>query len=181
MRIQVIGASGTGKSTLCELISRKTGVHWIDTDVYLWKDNSFTENNPIEKRCELYKNDITNYPDYIVSGSVHSWNPEGFQDRELLVLIVLDEEIRFKRLYDREFSVFGDRMLPGGDHYELTRQFLEWCKTYTTEDENAVNSLACHMALLSKAHCKTLILDGNQPVEALCDCVLNAYCGKEPE
>ena len=40
MKMQVIGASGTGKSTLCQYISEKTGDYWIDTDKYLWKDSS---------------------------------------------------------------------------------------------------------------------------------------------
>jgi len=175
MKIQIIGASGTGKSTLGKAIGRKTGVFWIDTDRYLWKDEDFTENYPILDRLKLYQNDMSNHSDYIVSGSVHSWNPQGFQDRELLVLLTIDEIIRMKRLYDREYVRYGERMLPGGDHYELTREFLNWCQTYLTEDENAICSLACHKLRLREAACKTLILDGNQPVEALCDVVLHAY------
>lgn len=175
MKIQVIGASGTGKSTLCKYISEKTGVYWIDSDKYLWKDRSFTENYPIEERFKMYNDNIANHHDYVVSGSVYSWNPEGFNDRELLVLLTIDEEIRMKRIYNREFSRFGERMLPGGDHYQLTCEFLDWCKTYLTADENAINSLASHMLRLREASCKTLILDGNQPVDALCACVLNAY------
>ncbi|KPU46131.1 shikimate kinase [Oxobacter pfennigii] len=175
MKIQVIGASGTGKSTLGKYISKKTGVYWIDTDKYLWKDPSFTENYPVEERFEMYNNDIANHQYYIVSGSVHSWNPQGFNDREMLVLLIIDEEIRMKRIYDREFSRFGERMLPDGDHYQLTCEFIDWCKTYLTADENAVNSLANHKLRLKDASCKTLILDGNQPVDILCTHVLNAY------
>lgn len=175
MKIQVIGASGTGKSTLCKYISEKTGIYWIDTDKYLWKDSSFTENHLVEERFKMYNDDIANHQDYVVSGSVHSWNPEGFNDRELLVLLILDEEIRMKRIYDREFARFGERMLPGGDHYHLTCEFLDWCRTYLTEDENAVNSLASHMLRLKEASCKTLVLDGNQPVYALYAHIINAY------
>lgn len=175
MKIQVIGASGTGKSTLCKYISEKTGVYWIDTDKYLWKDSSFTENHHVEERFKMYNDDSANHQDYVVSGSVHSWNPEGFNDRELLVLLILDEEIRMKRIYDREFARFGERMLPGGDHYDLTCEFLDWCRTYLTEDENAVNSLASHMLRLKEASCKTLVLDGNQPEYVLYAHILNAY------
>ena len=175
MKIQVIGAAGTGKSTLCKYISEKIGIYWIDTDKYLWKDSDFTEQYPIEERLRMYNYDIINHMDYIVSGSVHTWNPGGFNDRELLVLLKLDEEIRMKRLYDRELSRYGDRMLPGGDHYHLTCEFLDWCKTYLTEDENAANSLACHMRLLNEASCKTLIIDANQRLDVLSTRVLNAY------
>ncbi len=179
MKIQVIGAPGVGKSTLCEYISNKTGVYWIDTDRYLWKGQDYIEQNSLEERFRLYNLDKNNYRDYIVSGSVHSWYPEGFKDRELLVLLILDEEIRMKRLYDREFLRFGERMLPGGDHYHLTCEFLNWCKTYLSADEKAVNSLACHMRMLEEVDCKTLILDGNKSLDELCKCVLNAYWEKE--
>lgn len=148
MRIQVIGASGTGKSTVCQYISEKTGVFWIDTDKYLWKDQDYTVKYSIEERYRMYNRDIAKYPDYIVSGSVYSWNPRGFHNRELLVLLRLDDEIRMNRLYNRELARYGTRALPGGDHYELSCEFLEWCKTYLTEDENAVNSLARHTVIV---------------------------------
>ena len=175
MKIQIIGASGTGKSTLARYLSEKTGVYWIDTDKYLWKDSSFTENYPVEDRFGMYNDDMANHQDYIVSGSVHSWNPGGFNDRELLVLLMVDEDTRMKRIYDREFASFGARMLPGGDHYQLTREFLDWCRTYLTEDENTIDSLANHRLRLQEASCKTLVLDGNLPVDALYAHVLNAY------
>jgi adenylate kinase family enzyme len=180
MKIQIIGASGTGKSTLAEYLSAKTGVYWIDTDKYLWKDRLFTENHALEDRIRMYRNDTAAYPDYIVSGSVHSWLPEGFSNRELLVLLTMDEDARMKRLYDREYARFGHDMLPGGDHFELTREFLDWCKTYTTADAYAVNSLACHQRLLREASCSTLVLNADQSVEALGDCVFKAYSESRP-
>jgi ABC-type sugar transport system ATPase subunit len=88
----IVGENGSGKSTLAQYIAAKTGAFWIDTDRYLWKDADFTENFPIEERLALYHRDIAAYPDYVVSGSVHSWNPNGFADRELLVLLTIDEE-----------------------------------------------------------------------------------------
>lgn len=175
MKIQVIGASGTGKSTLCRALSDKTGVYWIDTDKYLWKDDTFTENYPVDERMKMYDDDIAKHSDYIVSGSVHFWNPLGFADRELLVLLILDEEARMKRLYERELERFGARMLPGGDHYETTREFIDWCATYLTADENASTSYAAHNLRLREARCKTLILNAEQKIDMLCESVLDAW------
>jgi adenylate kinase family enzyme len=56
MKVQIIGASGTGKSTLAKYISEKENIKWIDTDYYLWKDDSFSEKNPIGKRIEMFGN-----------------------------------------------------------------------------------------------------------------------------
>jgi len=59
-----------------------------------------------------------------------------------------------------------------GDHEQDTREFLDWCKTYLTEDENAICSLACHRRFLREAKCKTLELNADQSVDALCRLVL---------
>jgi len=74
-------------------------------------------NYPVKERFKMYYNDITSHQNYVVSGSMHFWNPEGFNDRKLLVLLTIDVRIRMKRIYNREFSRFGERMISGGDHY----------------------------------------------------------------
>lgn len=175
MRIQIIGAACSGKSTLCEYISKKTGSYWIDTDKYIWKDEDYTENYSLEERMEMYNKDISLHSDYIVSGSVYFWNPNGFPNKELLVLLLLDEEVRIKRLYDREYKRFGERMLEGGDHFEISKEFLDWCKTYYTADENEISSFASHKLRLKQANCKTLVLDSNQPLESLYSCVIHEF------
>lgn len=85
MRIQIIGGSGTGKSTLGKWIGQQESIPWIDSDHYLWKDHTFTEKRSVAERYALYTPDIENHRQYVVSGSVFSWNPTGFDNRELLV------------------------------------------------------------------------------------------------
>lgn len=53
MKLQLIGASGTGKSTLGKYIAEKEQIKWIDTDDYLWKDEHFSENYPIDQRLKM--------------------------------------------------------------------------------------------------------------------------------
>ncbi|MCR8657805.1 shikimate kinase [Paenibacillus endoradicis] len=67
MKIHIIGASGTGKSTLAKFISEQENIKWIDTDHYLWKDDFFTENNQVELRRVMYQHDIETNSNYIVS------------------------------------------------------------------------------------------------------------------
>ncbi len=175
MKIQIIGASGSGKSTLARHISEKTGAFWIDTDRYLWKDDNYTENYPVEERLAMYRHDLDIHQDYVISGSVHSWNPDGFMYKDLLVFLIIDEQIRQKRLYDREYARYGARMLPGGDHYELTQEFLDWCKQYYTDDEDSPGSYMNHLLQIKKAACPTLVLDANEEVDILLQRVLAAY------
>ncbi len=153
MKIQIIGASGSGKSTLAEAVASAADAFWIDADRYQWADTDFTKERPLEERMALYRADRAQHDRFVVSGTTRGWYPEGFADRDFLVLLVLDEPTRLKRLYDRERARFGDRMLPGGDHYEETKEFLDWCATYRTADEYALNSLAAHRKMLREAAC----------------------------
>lgn len=62
MRIQIIGGSGTGKSSLAKYMSENEAIKWIDMDAFLWKNHSFTENNSIERRQELYQMEKSQSP-----------------------------------------------------------------------------------------------------------------------
>lgn len=126
MRIQIIGGSGTGKSTLAKYIAAKENIAFIDTDTYLWEDEHFTVNVPLEKRFEMIEKDINEHNDYVVAGSVFSYNKEGFHNKELTVYLYIDENIRQKRLYDREIERYGEEAF---DMVDLagnpTNDFLE--------------------------------------------------------
>lgn len=175
MKIQIIGGSGTGKSTLAKYISEKEQIKWIDTDHYLWADTAFTENHPIEKRKELYKQDIASGENYVVSGSVFSWCPEGFVDQDFLVFLSLDEKIRMERLRKRELERNGLHGMWLDENGAYTNDFLEWCKTYwTEEDQNVGGTYVEQSYQMSISISPVLELDSSQPVEELYVTVLKA-------
>ncbi|MDN4523889.1 AAA family ATPase [Fictibacillus fluitans] len=183
MKIQIIGGSGTGKSTLAKYISEKEKIKWIDTDQYLWKDDTFTENNPIEKRIEMYQTDIETFSSYAVSGSIDLWYPNGFGDRELLVFLSLDETIRLKRLRDRERQRKNQNKPWWKDENgEFTNDFLEWCKTYyTAKNKSDAGTFAQHSYLMKISKSPVLKLDSSQPVEELYDEIIKEYKRLHPE
>lgn len=168
MKIQIIGGSGTGKSTLARYMSEKENVKWIDTDQYLWKDETFTENHPIERRMEMYQEDVKRHDSYVVSGSVFSWHPEGFRERDLLVFLSLDEEVRIERLRKREFERSPYNKMWLDEQQMYTNDFLEWCKTYLTEeDQHAAGTYAEQSYQMSLSKSPVLRLDGSKSLAEL--------------
>lgn len=166
MKIQIIGGSGTGKSTLARFISDKQGIKWIDTDTYLWKDQTFTEKLPVELRINMYENETAHLSDYVVSGSTFSWHSDGFIDRDLLVFLFLEEEVRMERLVKREIERKSPlRYLSNG---EATNDFLEWCKTYQkAEDYHSIGSYAEHAHQMELSTASVLQLDSSLSIEEL--------------
>ncbi|QUG42051.1 AAA family ATPase [Psychrobacillus sp. INOP01] len=168
MKVQIIGGSGTGKSTLAKFISEKENIMWIDTDRYLWKDESFNENHPIEKRIEMYEKDMESNEEYVVSGSVFSWNPNGFSNRDLFVFLYLDEEIRMERLRKREISRDNLKKTWTDEYGNTTNEFLEWCKTYLKEkDKTMIGTYAAQSYEMELSKSPILKLDSSQSVEEL--------------
>jgi adenylate kinase family enzyme len=178
LKIQIIGGSGTGKSTLAQFISEKENVKWIDTDNYLWKDTSFTELYPIEKRREMYQRDMELYDEYVVSGSVFSWCPNGFEEKDLLVFLSLDESVRMQRLRIRETE--RNSPVRPDENGEMTNDFLEWCKTYlTAEDKKGIGTYAEHKLQMEISTSPVLKLDSSKPVEELYAEILEFNKGKK--
>lgn len=168
MKVQIIGGSGTGKSTLAKFISENENIMWIDTDRYLWKDETFTENHSIEKRIEMYEKDIESNDQYVVSGSVFSWNPNGFSNRNLFVFLYLDEEIRMERLRKREIRRDNPKKTWTDEYGNNTNEFLEWCKTYLKEkDKTMIGTYAAQSYEMELSKSPVLKLDSSRSVEEL--------------
>lgn len=174
MKIQLIGGSGTGKSTLAKYISEQEHIKWIDTDMYLWTDETFTENHPVEIRKEMYQRDMEQGEGYVVSGSVFSWNPDGFDNRELLVFLELDESERLDRLRKREKQRMKEKESWLDENGELTNDFIEWCKTYcTANDWNSAGTYAEHLHQMEISKSPVLKLNSHRPVEELYEEIVN--------
>lgn len=174
MKIQIIGASGTGKSTLAKYIGEQQAIKWIDTDNYLWKGSTFTENRPVEERKRMYAQDMVSSDHYVASGSVFSWLPEGFNDRGLLVFLSLNESVRMERLIHREHE--RNSRLWKDDEGRDTNDFLEWCKTYwIAVDKSAVGTYAEHAYQMAISQSPVLKLDSSKPVEQLYKEIIGFY------
>lgn len=167
MRIQIIGPSGSGKSTLGKYLADQLNVAWIDTDKYLWKDDRFTVNYPVEERLQMIEEDLAKHKDYIVSGSVFSYSKKGFFNKELTVFLVIDESIRQKRLYDREIQRYGESAFDLVDEVgKPTNDFIEWTKTYYMKSsESLPGTFAMYQKELSLLKTPYIEIDGNLPLE----------------
>lgn len=168
MRIQIIGGSGTGKSTLGKWIGQEEGIPWIDSDRYLWTDQTFTEKRTVDERYTLYDQDIKRHHQYVVSGSVFSWNPYGFPDRELLVFLTLDEETRMNRLIKREQARYPD--------FSGSNDFLDWCRTYLTEtDPTMIGTLAEHQLQMLLSRSPVIRIDAAQSTDEMYNQIKEQY------
>lgn len=132
MKIHIFGASGSGTTTLGNLLSEKFGWPIFDADDYYWKKTNppYTIVNEINERYRLLLNDLHEVEDWIISGSMDSWCEPFKPLWDLVFFIECNDDLRVKRLREREFAEFGDRICAGGDMNEEHELFLKWAKQY---------------------------------------------------
>ncbi len=172
-RIHVLGAAGSGSTTLGEAIARRLGIPHADADRFFWMptDPPFTTRRPRGERLAMLMRQLPADADWVFSGSAISWATALEQAYDLIVFLRLDPAIRMRRLRRRETARYGARIEPGGDMANASAAFLRWAEAYDSAGP-AQRSLAAHEAWLVGQTADVLRLDSEAPVETLVTAVL---------
>ena len=163
-RINIFGASGTGKTTLGRALAARLGVAYLDSDHYFHfpTDPPFAKQRSPEERNRMLADDMRKHGSWVLSGSIMRWNFEPQPDYSLVVFLYLPPEVRLARVFERERRLFGARIEPGGDMEEIHREFRDWTTAYDTGSMADMSSLATHEAYLAKIESPQLRL--SQPM-----------------
>lgn len=170
-RILILGASGSGTTTLGMALSKKLPHVFLDTDDYFFI-TKFSEQRPLQDRREMLKKDLDHYENWVISGHVCGWGDDFKKYFDLVVFLLLPHDVRMKRLKQREYERYGQEIFEGGHQYEQSQEFLQWAALYDTAGLE-VRSKALHEEWLSDLSCPVLRIDGDYTVKERVDIVLN--------
>jgi adenylate kinase family enzyme len=174
-RIHILGASGTGTTTLGAALADRLGCLHLDADTFYWlpTDPPFTTPRPPEARLALFLSRIETSTSWVFSGSALSWAKALEPCYDLIVFLRLDTALRLERMRRREIADYGARVGPGGDMEAASRQFFEWSAAYDTAGlGQGPRSLASHELWLTKQRCPVQRLDATTPLKELVSAVL---------
>lgn len=176
VRVVVLGASGTGKSTLAEALATHLAIPHFDSDAYYHRptDPPYREPRPPEERRALLERDLAPHPSWTLSGGALAWTPRPALEPTLLVFLDLPMELRLERLLARERARFGDRLLPNGDMADDHREFMAWTRGYDDGSAEGTNTRPLHESILRDATCRVLRLVGPMSRETLIERALSA-------
>ena len=170
--VHILGASGSGTTTLGKKIASKYNYTHLDSDDYYWNNHSstipFTNARKPEERIELLKKDIAKYNNIVLSGAVCNWGDELKDLFDLVIFLNISTETRVKRIKEREINRFGDRILPGGDMYDQHQDFIEWARIYDNGDEN-VRSYKLHSNWIKDLKCPVITINEGDSVDEVLD------------
>ena len=165
-RIHIVGASGSGTTTLGAALAAATGSVHLDTDDYFWMptDPPFTTRRPADERLRLLTAELDRHASWVLAGSLLDWGNVLIPRFTLVVFLYLPPDIRIERLRKRERQRYADAIDPGGSMHASHGEFIAWAKGY---DDPAFEgrSLARHRAWLERLPCPVLEISGTPAVE----------------
>lgn len=172
-RIHILGASGSGTTTLGRTLSEKLKLFHFDTDDYFWMltNPPFQKKRSCEERKEILRKDLVSHKKWILSGSLCGWGDAFIPYFDLVIFLLVPKELRINRLIEREKRRYGERIESGGSLYKQHKEFIEWASQYDDGDLN-IRSRKLHEKWLGKLSCKVLRLEGFHDLDDMIDTVL---------
>lgn len=156
MRILILGASGSGTTTLGNALAARLGWVHLDTDSYYWLPTSppyQQKRDPVE-RLDLLERAVRDAHEVVVSGSLMGWGESVEDGFDLVVFLYVPTTLRLERLRKRETMRHGTP----------DPEFLQWASEYD-EGPAVGRSLAKHRAWLAARRCPVLMIEGDTTVE----------------
>jgi adenylate kinase family enzyme len=166
-RIHIVGAAGSGTTTLGLAVARELRCAHLDGDDFFWiaSDPPYKHVRPADQRVAELKQAIDGLASWVQSGSLWGWGESFLPLFNLVIFLWIPSQVRMKRLIARETVRFGPAALaPGGAMYDEHRQFIEWAAGYDTNDSSS-RSRAKHEAWLATMPCPVIRLEGDLSTE----------------
>jgi adenylate kinase family enzyme len=162
-RIHILGASGSGTTSLAAAVSRTYGHHQLDTDTFFWVPTNppFREKRPREERLGLLRQALRVSLSWVLAGSLCEWGDPLIPEFDLVVFLAVPTPVRLARLHAREIQRYGAHAIaPGGELHGAHVEFLDWARGYDTGGLDT-RSRALHDAWLATLPCPVVRLEGD--------------------
>lgn len=156
-RINIVGAPGSGTTTLGRALAARLDFLFADADDYYWKPTvpPFTEKHEPEARLKRLLGELRQTRASVVAGSVCGWGAELEDSFDLVIFLSLPTELRLQRIEVREAVLFG----------AANPAFLAWAAQYE-DGKLPGRSRARHEAWLQSRQCRVLRFEGDQATDA---------------
>lgn len=162
----VLGASGTGTSTLGRLIAQKFKCSFNETDFFFWEETNppFEVPRAPELRTNLLVEVVNSNTQFVLSGSICGWGELAVPYLKTVIFLEATTETRLARILRREEMRYGvENIAPGGIYHTKVQNFLEWSKAYEIGGVSRTREL--HETWLKKIETPVIRINADHPIE----------------
>jgi len=162
MKLHILGASGSGVTTLGNTLRSQLGIPYFDSDEYFWikTEPPFIQRRIPEERNNLIINDLK-VDNWILGGSVINWGKNIFPKFDLIVFLYIPQGLRIERLKNREYKRYGDLIYTNPDRARQFNNFILWASDYDENSGIANRTLKAHRNWLKGQSSPVLELVGD--------------------
>lgn len=157
-RIAIVGGNGSGKTTLGAALSRELNYKHMDIEDYYFEgaEIPYSKSRTRKEVLLLMEQDAMKYQYFIISAVNADFGKKINLLYECVIYLKVPLDTRLKRVKQRAYDKFGDRVLVGGDMYEQEQEFFDFVvkKTMEKTDEWA----KC-------LFCPIIYTDGTKPID----------------
>jgi adenylate kinase family enzyme len=166
-RIHLVGASGSGTTTLGRALATRLDCPHLDTDDFFWlpSDPPFQHVRERGERQARLGTALRASAGWVLSGSLCGWGDLFIPQFELVVFLWVPPDVRLARLRARERDRYGHAVDPGGPLHGRSEAFIAWAAGY---DERLAPPERCrrlHEQWLTALPCPVLRLEDTASVE----------------
>ncbi len=174
-RINILGASGSGTTTVGRRLAKALSIPFFDSDDYyhLPTDPPFQKQRSLESCRQLISRDLPPTANWVLSGGVAGWLHDLDLRWTTVVFLYVPVEMRLQRLRRRESARFGSRIQEGGDMQDTHREFMQWTSRYDVGDQPG-KSLPKHEQYLASLTCPVMRFAGEQSPRDIVDAILDS-------
>jgi adenylate kinase family enzyme len=174
MKIQIMGASCAGSTTLGKALAAQMGIPYFDTDDYFWapSETPYTVKRHPDLRHEMIMADLNRHESWILGGSVIKWGEHWRTMFDLVVFLYIPHELRMQRLHTREVERYGDLIFTDPQRAAQYQEFVAWAAKYEDITFSGRN-IKAHEYWLKVVNAKKLEIRGDTTVEERIDRVMS--------
>jgi uridine kinase len=179
--IIIFGSSGSGKTTLGKLVADKLDFPYFDVDDYIWikdTDKPFTVMYTRNEKINRLMTDISKGTHFVMAGSMDSFNASFVPLFDLAIYITASINTRIGRINKREYEVYGERIMEGGDMYEGHCRFLDNSARYDTDGSPCMST---HTQWANSLPCKVLQLNGDEDLNKNVQIIVHEYLKQDSQ
>jgi adenylate kinase family enzyme len=167
-RLHIMGASGSGTTTLGRLVANRWSVPHADVDDYFWVPATppYTTKRDVAQRLRLMNEVFLGRDAWVLSGSLMGWGDPLIELFDLVVFLSVDHRLRMDRLRDREITRYGATIEVGRERHAAHREFMDWADGYEHPAFDG-RSRARHEQWLRTVPCPVLRLDSSSAMDEL--------------
>jgi adenylate kinase family enzyme len=134
-RICIVGAAGSGKTTVARLLANRLSAPWYELDAVGYEGGSGAKRSLGMRLADVQQ--IAAQPAWVTEGVFIWWTRELFERADLVVWLDLPWTLTMPRVVTRHIraDLAGNNRHAG---YMKLLRFLWYCRTYYTENEVTV-------------------------------------------